>query len=423
MAQRTPRKPPPAVRATVDIEGLGAQGDGLATLNGERVFVPYTLPGERVTAEFRGARGRMIDVIEPRADRAAPQCPHFGACGGCALQHLTDEAYKAWKRDRVVQAFAREGLSVEIGEFVPCQPQSRRRASFAVRRVKGGWRVGFQAARSHDVIELEACSVLGPQVFAARAAITALCQALPGKVRKATAFVTETRSGIDLDLRCESDWSPSLADSVELAEIGGRFQLARLSVNGEMISAFRSPTVQFEDIEVQPPQGAFLQATKGGEDALIRLVRAGVGEAKRVADLYSGCGTFTLPLAKSANVFAVEGDPALLEALDRAARRDERLRSVKTEHRDLSRRPLLAQELEAFDAVVFDPPRAGAGAQAVEMAKSGVSRLVAVSCNPTTMASDLRVLIEGGYRLDPIAIVDQFQYAAHIECVARLIRD
>ena len=400
------------------IERLGAQGDGIAETETGPVFVPFALPGETVTAARQKDRADLLAVIDPSPQRIACACRHFGICGGCAIQHLDQDAYRDWKRDKVVQAMKAQRIEVEVAALVPCAPHSRRRASFTVRRTIDGIVFGFNRMLSNDIVPIVECPILLPALegsFDRLKRLAALVCATAAPFRMA---VTATASGLDIDVRDGGKLSEPQRRAA--ADFVLREGIARLSLDGEIVVEPRKPFVQFDGIAVEPPPGAFLQATAEAEVAMAGLVTGYLARAKTVADLYAGCGTFSLRLARKAEVHAVENDAASLAALDRGFRFATGLKRVTNERRDLARRPLTAKELASFDAVVFDPPRAGAEEQSVQIARSDVPLVAAVSCNPGTLARDLRILLDGGYRLDSLTPIDQFLWSPHVEAVALL---
>ena len=399
------------------ITKLGHLGDGLAG----RLVVPGTLPGERVEGVLDGDRVEEPRILQPSADRVRPPCPHAKSCGGCVVQHASDPLVADWKRGMVVEALAAQGIAAEVGAPVTSPPQSRRRAGFAGRRTKKAALVGFHGRRSHTLVEVPDCHVITKSLAARRPRRAELTEA--GGARKGELLfqVTDTPAGADVAVTGGKPLDP--ATYQRLVEIGSAAGLARLSWEGEQVAQWQPPGVRFGPARVVLPPGAFLQATAEGESALLAAVRAITGDAARIADLFSGCGTFALPLATGAEVLAVEGDPAQTAALLTAARACDALHPVAAETRDLFRRPLLPDELNRFDAVVIDPPRAGAEAQMRELARSAVARIASVSCSPASFARDAAILIAGGYRMGPVAVVDQFRWSPHVELAAGFFRD
>jgi 23S rRNA (uracil1939-C5)-methyltransferase len=402
------------------IERLGAQGDGIAATERGPVFIPFTLGGERVTASRNGDRADLLAVVEPSPLRVEPACRHFGECGGCALQHMEEGAYRRWKRDRVAEALRGRGIEAEVAPLIPCVRQERRRVTFTARRTEAGMLLGYNRALSHTIVDIEECPIARPEIVAALEPLRALASMVCSTDKAFRLTVTVTASGLDV----AAHGSGKLAEKARnmAADFAMRAGLARLSVDGEIIIEPRKPAVLFGDVSVSPPPGAFLQAVAGAEQAMADIVSAHLGKAKRIADLFSGAGAFALRLAKGAEVHAVEADAASLAALDRGFRFGSGLKRVTTERRDLFIRPVTAKELNAFDGVVFDPPRAGAEAQSREIAKSDVPLVAAVSCNPVTLARDLAIMIEGGYTLQRVVPIDQFLWSPHVEAVALLTK-
>ena len=409
-----------AVAIEVEIDRLGAQGDGIAESPDGPLFVPFALPGERVRIELGvgGKHATLLEVLAQSPDRVDPVCPHFGICGGCTLQHLETDAYLSWKRELVVQALKARGLEAEVEPVRPVPLGSRRRAALALGREGEGLALGYRRARSHDLIDVDVCPILSPAIVSRLPKLKAALAPLLGNKREARVGVTETNTGLDIVVQGVRPKETALA---KLAAEAGKLGVARVTVGGDSVM-LAAPSVRFGLAQVKPPPDAFLQAVPQAEAAMLELVLAGVGKAKRVADLFSGLGTFTLPLAESCAVDAYEADEAALAALAEAARHTPKLKPVRTIARDLFRMPLGPQELKPYDAVVFDPPRAGAAAQAEQLAKSKAKRLVAVSCNPGTLARDLRLLVDGGYRITRVVPIDQFLFSGHVEAVAHLTR-
>jgi 23S rRNA (uracil1939-C5)-methyltransferase len=402
------------------IDKLGHHGDGVAAGAGGPIYVPGALPGETVEVEPVAGhpdRRRLVHVDRPSGERIAPICPHFGVCGGCAVQHWALAPYRAWKRDLVVEALRQAGLDAPVADLIDAHGEGRRRAVFhARRRSHDVLEVGFSAARAHRLVAIDRCPVLAKSLDGAIDTAWAIAEAI-GPVRKPLDIhVTASDAGLDIDVRGSGPLPPHLIAG--LARLAGQRDIARLTRHGELIAQLRPPTVRMGKAIVPLPPAAFLQATAEGEAVLARLVVKACDCAANVADLFAGIGPFALRLAETAHVFAVDDDDVALAALKRAAATTAGLKPVATETRDLFRRALDVTEFKRFDAVVFDPPRQGALAQARELAASGVPLVVAVSCNPATFARDASELVRGGYRLTSVTPVDQFRYAAHVEIVA-----
>ncbi len=404
----------------LEIARLGRHGDGV-TADG-RTFIPLALPGELVEGIVSAGRMETPRILRASADRAPPPCPHFGTCGGCSLQHAADPFIAEWKRDRIVQALAAEGLETEVRPTLVSPAGTRRRAVYSVRRTRGGATVGFHARRDARIVETETCLLLHPDIVASRGSLRELAAAGSSRKGEMKFAVTATDTGLDVDA---TGGKPlDAARRMQLADIAARAGFARLSWEGEPVAAPRRPELRLGEARATPPPGGFLQATPEGETALVAAVLEATGEgAARIADLFAGMGTFALPLAARAEVAAYEADPAHVGALAAAWRgAGGRLKKVDAQVRDLFRRPLAPEELRSFDAVAFDPPRAGAKAQCEALARSRVPRLAAVSCNPETFARDARILADGGYALSWVLPVDQFRWSAHVELAAAFRR-
>ena len=405
---------------TLSIARLGHRGDGVADTPSGPVYTPYTLPGEVVEAERSGDRGRLLHMLTPSPDRIAPICPHFGTCGGCALQHWRAEPYRAWKRGLVVTALDQAGIEAEVAELIDAHGAGRRRAVLHAKR--SGRKilvVGFTGLRSHVVVAIDRCPVLAPALERALPIAWRLVEPLALAGKPIDIQFTATESGLDVDLR---GTGPLRASTIAaLARIAGEEKLARLTRHGELLALFAEPWVRIGRARVVLPPGGFLQATAVAEEALAGLVGEAVSEATSIADLFCGVGTFALRLAERARVRAFDASKEAIAALARAAAAPG-LKPVEAAARDLFRRPLLPAELDGCDAVVLDPPRQGAEAQAKALAQSRVPRIVYVSCNPATFARDARLLAAGGYRLGRVVPVDQFRYSAHVELMATFAR-
>ena len=400
------------------IESLGAQGDGVT---GDGLFIAGTLPGEVVRANPQGHRAELVEILEPSADRVHPVCAHFGACGGCALQHASDGLLAGWKRDLVFRALEQRGITgVEVRPVITSPPGSRRRITLTGRRTKKGTVLGFHAAGSDAIVPISECPVAVSSLTSKLRGLAELIQV--GASRKGEMRLTVTASEAGLDVAAEGGKPVEGGLYGQLVAIAATKDLAQLSWNGDVVVTRRPPVQHLGPIRVVPPAGGFLQATKEGEDVLIAQVLQAVRVSGKIADLFAGSGTFTLPLAAQSEVHAFEAEESALQALDEAWRHATGLRHVQTETRDLFHRPLLAREMGGFDAVVIDPPRQGARSQCEELAKSDVPVIASVSCNPATFARDTRTLIDGGYRLDWVQPVDQFRWSPHVELAARLSR-
>jgi 23S rRNA (uracil1939-C5)-methyltransferase len=406
------------------IDHIGRQGDGVALTAAGPVYVPYTLPGETVEVDpwpGHTDRGHLLQVETASAERIAAICPHFGVCGGCALQHWQTPRYRAWKRDLVVEALRHAGIDTAVDELVDAHGAGRRRVVLHARGATHDvLQVGFAARQARHIVPIDRCPILAPGLAGVIEAAWALAEALRPAGKPLDIQATATDAGMDVDIRGSGPLEPKMAAT--LAGIAETHRLARITRHGELVAQRATPTVKMGRATVALPAGAFLQATEEGELTLARLVLAHAGAAKAVADLFAGVGPFALRLAERARVIAADSDEGAIAALSRAAAGTSGLKPIKAERRDLFRRPLIAKELAGLDAVVFDPPRQGAAGQARELAKSDVATIIAVSCNAGTFARDAKLMIDAGYRMSAVTPVDQFRYSAHVEIVARLER-
>lgn len=403
---------------TLTISHVGHRGDGVA----DRLFVPYSLAGETVEAEASGDRLIPTRIVTPSPERTDPFCAHYTQCGGCSLQHWQKQPYLAWKREMVVASLRAAGLETTVHPTVDATGHGRRRVLFHARRGNGARLVvGFNAARSRAVIGISACPVLAPGLSEALSTAQAIARTAEPMNKPLDLLITETASGLDVDLRGLGRLAD--ADRRRLLSVADRLGLARLTNHGELITQREQPVVSIGKARVALPPGAFLQATAAGEAVLADLVRSSLPpKTKAVADLFCGIGPFALRLAETMRVHAVDMEQPMVSALQTAARHAPGLKPVTTETRDLFRRPMTAQELKPFDAVIFDPARAGAEAQARGLATSTVRHVTAVSCNPATFARDAALLVAGGYRLIEVTPIDQFAWTPHVELVARFER-
>jgi 23S rRNA (uracil1939-C5)-methyltransferase len=384
------------------------------------VFVPQALPGEVIEGDVQGDAVPVFRIVTPSVNRVRPPCTHARTCGGCMMQHAADTFVADWKLGIVKGALAGQGLSAEFRPILTSPPRSRRRATVAARRTKGGALLGFHARGSETLVAVPNCQLLHPDLLAAFPALEALVRI--GGSRSAEMALTITTSLSGIDIVVDGGKPADSATQMELARLAEAHGIARLTWNSETVALRAMPMQRFGRALVAPPPGAFLQATAEGETALLRSVALAVGSARKITDLFAGVGTFSLPLAERAEVHAVESLPAMLAALEKGARGAEGLRRVTTETRDLFRRPLEPDEFKGVEAVVIDPPRAGAEAQMRTLAKSDIPVIAAVSCNPVTFARDAKILVNAGYSLDWVQVVDQFRWWAHVELSARFSR-
>ena len=398
------------------IQRLGHLGDAIAIGAEGPIYLKGFLPGEEVEGDDLAA----MRIITPSPNRVRPPCTHARACGGCALQHAADAFVADWKTEAVQSALRGQGIEAA---FLPMQispSKSRRRATFSARRTKGGVTVGFHARASDVLVDIPNCQLLHPDLLAAVPKLDPLVRFGATRVAEIQIQITQTLTGLDVAVSEAKELdAPAQMELARICEAAG---FARLTWNGEMVAMRHAPMLRFGRAMVAPPPLAFLQATAQGEAALLAAVRRAVGPARKIVDLFAGLGTFALPLAETADVLAVEGDGKMIAALSLGARNAENLHRIETQTRDLFRRPLEPDEFKGIDAVVIDPPRAGAEAQVTTLAQTKVPRIAAVSCNPVTFARDAKILLAGGYHLDFVQVVDQFRWSQHIELAAGFSR-
>jgi 23S rRNA (uracil1939-C5)-methyltransferase len=407
------------------INHVGHLGDGVAIASGETLYVPYTLAGE--TVEVAPAVGqhpdrrRLLKVERASRERIAPICQHFGTCGGCAVQHWETERYRSWKRNLVIETLAQAKIACEVHPLIDAHGRGRRRMTLHARLgTHDVLKVGYAAASSHDIVPIDRCPILDPALDGALDAAWAIAEPLKPTGKPLDIQFTATDGGLDVDVRGSGRLAASMIAT--LSRVAEQHRLARLTRHGELVLLRNPPVITIGTAHVTLPPGSFLQATVAGEEALAALVSGHCKGASRIADLFCGVGPFALRLAAQSRVSAFDNDADSVAALQKAAGTTPRLKPVKAETRDLFRRPLVMQELREFDAVVFDPPRQGAQAQAQQLAASKVGVIVAVSCNVATFARDARILIEGGYGIEGVSVVDQFRYSPHVELVARFAK-
>jgi 23S rRNA (uracil1939-C5)-methyltransferase len=406
------------------IDHVGHRGDGVALTSGEAVYVPYTLGGETVEVTAvpgHPDRRRLLTVERASPERIAPFCPHFGVCGGCAIQHWDMERYRAWKRDLVAETFRQANLDCEVAALIDAHGKGRRRITLHARMgMHEVLKVGFAAANSHDIIPVDRCPILDPGLDGALDAAWALAEPLAAVGRPLDIQITATDNGLDVDVRGSGPLKPAMIAT--LSRVAESHRLARLTRHGELVLMRTPPTIAIGTARVTLPPGSFLQATVAGEETLAALAATHCARARHIADLFCGVGPFALRLAAKARIATFDSDAGAVAALQKAAMATSGLKPVKAETRDLFRRPLMPQELRDYDTVVFDPPRQGAQAVARQLAASSVPVVVAVSCNAATFARDARLLVDGGYRIEGVTPVDQFRHTAHVELVARFSR-
>lgn len=406
---------------TLTIARVAGQGDGVAETPAGLVFAPLTLPGEVVRGEVRDGRLESVEVLETSPDRVAPVSAHYGDCGGCSLQHWANSPYLAWKRDQVVAALARERIETEVEATVAVPAGTRRRLALHARRLADGRVVlGFKARKSWRLVEVSECPVADPRLVRAFPALAKVAAAFLEHPKSApTLHVTWTLDGLDVDVTGVERRSGGLSADrrTQAVRAAAEADLARLSLAGETLVMARQPRVVFGPATVPLPAGGFLQAVPEAEGAMVGRAVEAVRGAKKVADLFCGAGTFTFPLATVASVVAADASAAGIAALKTGISTAKGIKPISAEARDLFRRPLTPFDLKGCEAIVFDPPRAGAIEQTAQIAGTKAGVVVGVSCNPVTFARDARVLIDAGFRLERVTPVDQFLWSSHVELV------
>ena len=403
----------------VQIERLGALGDGIFQEDGTDVFVPFSLPGDEIEVMGKGVRREIASIVTPSENRIEPICQHFGSCGGCQMQHAAPEFYREWKEWIVTQAFARHDIDIKLDSYFSVPIGSRRRVVFSARRIDGELELGFARRDSNDLVDLRQCSVLTATLEHNLDQIRDFASMLPLGKKPVHIWVVDSENGLDVCVQEMREPNPALRKALIRKAV--ELSFARLSVDDEIFVEARKPYIKMGSAEVVPNTGGFLQASREAEEEIARLVIGHLSSCKQVADLYCGIGTFALRLAERSTVWALEENKAAVVSLDLAWRNTAgKLKKIISEARNLERRPVGFQELKKYDGLVFDPPRAGAEIQCTQLAKSKVRKIAAVSCNPVTLARDISILVSGGYELKALHAIDQFLYTPHIELVALL---
>lgn len=403
------------------ISRLGRQGDGIAVVDGRDTFVPFTLPGETVTLNGKGNRRQVAELLAPSAERVAAVCPHYGICGGCQLQHMEHSAYLEWKKAILVDALNAEGITAPVETIRAFPIATRRKAVLNANRLNGALQFGYAERGSNDLVNISECHVLEPTLQESLEDIRAFISSLPLGAKAIRVSVLSTENGLDIHIDGDLRLAGPQRTAITQKAMDSGF--ARLSLNDETLIEARRPLLEMGIAQVSPPPGGFVQAASAAELDMAELVVEHLSGCKNVVDLFSGVGTFALRLAARSTVWALEDNAPAIASLQRAWRETGgKLKELKAEVRNLERRPVSFQELKKVQGLVFDPPRAGAELQCKQLAKSKVGKIAAVSCNPQTLARDLAILIEGGYKIERIIPIDQFRFTPHLEVVALLTR-
>ncbi len=414
-----PKKVVPTLQnVELTISHIGHRGDGCADYEGRTIFVPFTAPGDHIRADVTGDRGALIEMLEPSKDRRQAPCPHYRVCGGCSLQHLTQDYYQSWQLKQFHETLKKHSVSAEIIQpLFTVEENTRRRATLSALKRRGEITLGYLAPKSHDIVDVTACLVLDPALEALLPALRILMGDLLANGDKAKISMTKVENGVDINIE-GFERELTAEERGKVADWAQGANVCRVTSDGEILAQHRAPylTIAKENIEIPP--GAFLQATQMSQEKLQTLVSEALADTKGpVADLYAGCGTFTLALAHDRPIHAFEGDGHCVKALINTAHHAKGLKPVEVSKRDLADRPLMPAELKKFAGVILDPPRNGAAPQIQQITESSVPLIVYASCNPTTFARDAAQLIEASYTLKTLTPVDQFLYSAHLECV------
>jgi 23S rRNA (uracil1939-C5)-methyltransferase len=422
-------KPSPPERASdvalasAVIETIGVQGHGVARLAGGKLYIPFTLPGERISFERSGSRTKVTAIEDPSPDRIQPLCRHFGVCGGCTLQHWREDRYQAWKTSLVKQALVKAGVSAPAIPLKTYPVPSRRRAAFTARNTGRKIALGYYAEQSHVLTNLEECPVLVPALAEVLTSLkSALTDILPANSQMKI-YIAAAANGLD----CAAEGAPlSAAAQSRLVETLSRDGFIRVLWNGDPVLAAGAPFVLCGDVRVPLPANAFLQAVEACEQDMAAFAAGALSEAKAqsgpLCDLFAGIGAFTFPAARFRPVTAYEASMSAVEALATAARHAKGIKPVTALRRDLYRNPLSPMELNRFEAVIANPPREGAEAQCRALASSKIAVIVMLSCNPATFARDAALLIQSGFQLSRLAAFDQFRFSPHVEIGALFLR-
>lgn len=410
------------------IDGLSPKGEGIGASKRERVFIDRALPGDRVAAKIRRdvdgvLRGDVTDIVAASPHRVAPPCPHYALCGGCTLQHAEGSFYRAWKTGIVRDALAAQGLAPATWRepvFLPAG--GRRRITFTAEKQGDAVTLGYSRRRQRRVVAIDSCLIADPAIMALRPKLASRLAPILQEGKPATAFIQTIGGQFEIVITgpvgergvpdaAAREAMTTLADALAIDRVAWRASLGEVA---EVMIERHPPHASFGALDVALPPLGFLQPTPAGEVALVAAVMEALPSAGRFADLFAGSGTFTGPMLARGAVDAFENVASMIAALDEA----KGALPLKAIRRDLYREPLTRAEAEHYDAIVFDPPRAGAEAQVKELAATAVPVLVAVSCNPVTFARDARILVDGGYRLASVQVIDQFTFSHHVELVA-----
>jgi 23S rRNA (uracil1939-C5)-methyltransferase len=409
--------PRESISEVVKIIDFGHHGDGIATLkNGENCYIPYALTGETGKVKRTENIYKLIEIKKSSEDRIEPFCDHFTVCGGCKIQQLEASIYQSWKHGIVQKALVNRGIDIHVDPLIDAHGTGRRRVSFHGKFEDGQIHTGLMKYHSHEILNINKCPILAPELSSGINIARDITRVIPSRSKPLIIQITATENGIDCNINgCHAE---GRALFIEIAELANKYDLARISLDRDIIIERNPPIISIGDTKITLPPSSFLQPTISGENMLASLVLAHLEDVSQVADLYCGIGTFSIRMAKHSTIAAYDNDALSIKALIKAVNHSQGLKPVIAIERDLSRDPLFPQELRKFDAIVFDPPRAGAAVQAQQLAASTINRIVAVSCDPASFALDASILIKGGFELKRVTPVDQFKFTSHVELVA-----
>jgi len=396
----------------LEISHLGAQGDGVASHNGQQVFVPGALPGEH----WRVGNGDFQQVTTS-PNRQTSVCAHFSDCGGCVAQHMDRDLYAKWKVDALTSAFAHRGIDVQPEPLRSVSPGARRRTTLSFLRTGSAVALGYHRSASHEIIEISQCPVLQDRLSSQLSALGALSSVVAREGKEGRMVVTALDQGLDVAVTAPGA-KPSQNDRLQLSRLATDMGAVLLTLNGDPIIEAKPPVLTINGARIAPTSSTFLQVAPEAELWIADIIKSATKRTKKAVDLFCGVGTFTFPLAKRCQVTAYDGDSQAVAALSEAINNNQGFKPITPHQRDLFRDPLSVRELRAFDAAVINPPRAGAAEQCERLAQSAIKTLVMVACNPATLSRDARTLVDGGYTLKGLTPIDQFVYSAHLESVA-----
>ena len=392
---------------------LNSRAEGV-TADGTRV--PRALPGEEIAL----GKENKFKIILPSKDRITPVCAHYKGCGGCSMQHSTQSFIKDWKSNVIKSCLTARGLETIIKPILTSKTNSRRRVTLHGIKTKKSVTVGFFKRNTHELISTPSCELVNPEILSAFSLFEEIT--LIGATRKSIIEISVTVSKAGLDLNILNGKKLDNQSIMKITGLCESFNIARITWNEDLLANFLNPTIVFQGIAITPPPNAFLQATEQGQEILITNAMLSVFDSDKVIDLFSGCGTFTLPAAKRSEVLAIDKTKSMLTAIDQAWRETTGLKKVTSRSQDLFKEPVGKEELNSFDAAIIDPPRVGAEAQSHELAKSHIKRISSVSCNPRTFSRDAKILVDSGFKIDWVQPIDQFLWSSHIELVAQFSR-